>query len=80
MNVKCMVMEWLGRNDYWGLCNPDSDCGCGVLDFYPCGDGPHPDCEPAYYHAEPKTMLEGTVDEYIREPGWYPDKPEGKVE
>jgi len=45
MDVKEIVKTWLKDNDFDGLCN--EDCGCGIDDFAPCGDGPYPDCEAA---------------------------------
>ena len=54
MNVKEIVKQWLKDNGYDGLfldnnC-PDGDenCGCSIDDFAPCGEGPLPECEPAY--------------------------------
>lgn len=36
MPIKEMVAEWLRVNDYDGLCNPYSNCGCGLDDLMPC--------------------------------------------
>ena len=46
---KCLrdiVGNYLIRHGHDGLCNPDIECGCGMLDLMPCGE-PHTDCVPA---------------------------------
>ena len=58
------IMErWLNENDYEGLVNKKFDCGCGLMDFAPCG-AIYPQCEPAilyrnergdYYYDIPET-------------------------
>lgn len=40
-----MVISHLLLLNVDGLCN--EECGCGLDDFAPCGDGPYPDCEAA---------------------------------
>jgi len=48
MNVKEIVMEYLAREGFDGLCNTDLECGCGLLDdFAPCEEMGH-DCQPSY--------------------------------
>jgi len=42
-----IVKKYLTENGYDGLCNADTECGCGLNDFAPCGDGPYPTCETA---------------------------------
>jgi hypothetical protein len=41
---------WLREHGYDGLyalINGTEECGCGVDDFAPCGEGPFPQCVPA---------------------------------
>lgn len=47
MDCKEIVIEWLKQHGADGLCEPDTECGCGLEDFAPCGDGPYPHCKPA---------------------------------
>ena len=42
MDVKTIVENAILKAGAAGLCN--DDCGCGMDDFAPCGDGPYPDC------------------------------------
>jgi hypothetical protein len=42
MDVKTIVEDAIREGGAAGLCN--DDCGCGMDDFAPCGDGPYPDC------------------------------------
>lgn len=42
LNVDNMVKSELRRLGAAGLCN--DECGCGLEDFAPCGDGPKPEC------------------------------------
>jgi hypothetical protein len=44
-NVAEIVIDYLKRNGYDGLCN--NDCGCDFDKFMPC-DCPCSDCEPAH--------------------------------
>ena len=45
MNTLDMVRDYLERHGFAGLAA--EDCGCGLGDLAPCGDGPHPDCDAA---------------------------------
>ena len=47
MNVKDIVIDYLEKNGYDGLCNPSIECGCGLDDFIPCGEMGQ-NCEAAY--------------------------------
>ncbi len=47
MNCAEIVKEYLKKNGYDGLCNPEIPCGCGLDDFQPCGED-FAECEPAY--------------------------------
>ncbi len=47
MNAIDIVINHLRNHGYDGLCHPDNECGCGLNDFAPCGDGPYPDCQSA---------------------------------
>jgi len=45
MNAKKIVIAYLKENGYDGLAG--DDCGCGIDDFAPCGEGIGY-CKPAY--------------------------------
>ena len=62
MNAREIIKQYLAVNKYDGLCHCDTECGCGLDDFAPCGDGPYPDCEPANAR-----LLK--ADEYIGDAG-----------
>lgn len=47
MNCKQIIVTWLKQNGADGLCEPETECGCGLDDLAPCGDGPHPKCKAA---------------------------------
>lgn len=47
MTVKEIVIDYLKKNGFDGLCS--EACGCGIDDSIPCGEG-FEDCEPAYAH------------------------------
>jgi hypothetical protein len=48
-NVAKIVREYLIKNSYDGLCNPDLECGCRLDDFMPCAYGSWcGDCIPGY--------------------------------
>ena len=59
MNVTEIVLEYLKREGYDGLCK--DECGCTVDDFMPCGGEYIDDCEPAYKLDIPEG-LEGNVE------------------
>lgn len=42
-----IIVRWLREHDFDGLCEPETECGCGLDDFAPCGAGPYPYCKPA---------------------------------
>ena len=49
MNCKDIIAKWLADNEYDGLYNADSECGCNLKDFMPCdGDDGIIDCQPGY--------------------------------
>ena len=64
MNCHDIIKDYLQKNGHDGLCLPDFDCGCGLNDFAPCGDGPTPQCQPA--KARPWRVSDG-LD--VGEPG-----------
>jgi hypothetical protein len=47
MDCKKIIIEYLRSNGFDGLCEPETECGCGLDDFAPCCDGPYPQCRPA---------------------------------
>lgn len=47
MAIKEIILDYLKKNNYDGLCNPDVECGCGIDDFMPC-DNIDINCQPAY--------------------------------
>jgi len=55
MDCKTMVLDWLREHGADGLCEPETECGCGFDDFAPCGDGPYPHCKAAIS----RTLVEG---------------------
>lgn len=61
-----MVREWLIINGFDGLCS--DECGCGVDDFAPCGEGPYSDCESAEAILEEGKLI------------YYPTKRSGSCE
>ena len=42
-----IVMSFLRRHGYDGLCNPDIECGCILGDFMPCDYPDLDECVPA---------------------------------
>ena len=50
MNVHDMTRTWLIANHFDGLANAEWECGCGLDDFAPCGEGPFPECQSARAH------------------------------
>jgi hypothetical protein len=40
------VLAALRSQGFKGMC--DGECGCGIEEFAPCGDGPYSECAPAY--------------------------------
>jgi len=46
-NVRDIIESYLRDNGFDGLCEPDTECGCGLDDLAPCG-GIIQDCSPAY--------------------------------
>ena len=60
-----MTTDWLRENGYEGLVNKKFDCGCGLIDFAPCG-AIYGQCEPAilyrnergdYYYDTPEAEI-----------------------
>lgn len=47
MDCKTIIFDWLRDHNLDGLCEPAIECGCGLDDFAPCGDGASPACQPA---------------------------------
>jgi hypothetical protein len=47
MDCKMIIVAWLRERNFDGLCEPDTEFGCGLDDFSPCGDGSLPHCKPA---------------------------------
>lgn len=47
MNIHEIVKDYLIRNGYDGLCNPDIDCACLVTDLAPCCEDMF-SCKPGY--------------------------------
>ncbi len=47
MNVRKIVVDFLTKNGYDGLCDSEIECGCLTSDLCPCG-GSMNDCQPAY--------------------------------
>lgn len=62
MDCREIIIKWLHDNGHDGLCEPDTECGCGLDDFAPCGDGPYPKCKAA----KARTLLE---HEYVGDCG-----------
>lgn len=46
-NIRTILIEYLRKNNYDGLCNIDLECGCTIDDLIPC-DYNLSECEPAY--------------------------------
>ena len=42
LNVLAITRAYLETHGFAGLTAPD--CGCGLTDLAPCGDGPYRDC------------------------------------
>ena len=47
--VDAMLIEYLSKNNYDGLCNPDLECGCSIYDLAPCHEISE-ECRAAYKH------------------------------
>ena len=47
-NVQNIILEYIKKNGYIGLCNDECGCGCGLEDFMPCGEDCS-QCEPALH-------------------------------
>ncbi|WP_165247517.1 DUF3310 domain-containing protein [Adlercreutzia sp. ZJ141] len=54
--VRDMVEQWLQENQYDGLSNPDSECGCGLDDLMPCRHVNPYECVCAY-----EVLFEGDI-------------------
>jgi len=48
ISVCTICLDWLKENGYDGLCNPDIECGCSVLDLMPCKYPDLKKCVPAH--------------------------------
>ena len=48
VTAKEIVIEYLKKNGYAGLCNPDAGCGCEIEDICPGVGIDFDDCQPAY--------------------------------
>ena len=55
-----MVREWLERNDYEGLFNPEC-CACELSDLMPCDEPNFRECEPGYKTECPDDCGEGCL-------------------
>ena len=42
-----ILVDWLRKHGYDGLCNPEIECGCTLDDLQPC-DSFMLNCKPAY--------------------------------
>jgi len=42
-----ILRDALRAQGYGGLCEPETECGCGLDDFRPCGQDPS-ECLPAH--------------------------------
>lgn len=47
MNIREIVDDYLLKNGFDGLFNPECDCGCARDDLMPCSDCTT-ECEPGY--------------------------------
>ena len=45
--LQSFIFESLEKIGAHGLVDTETECGCCLNDFVPCGDGPYPDCQPA---------------------------------
>lgn len=54
MNTKELLKWALEQKGYDGLCDPETECGCGLDDFMPAGscDECCMSCRPAYKHSD----------------------------
>ena len=48
ITVETIVRDKLKELGADGLCLPDGECGCGLDDLAPCGDGFPESCRPAW--------------------------------
>ncbi len=48
MTVQEIIENYLKENGFKGLVDGFLDCGCNLVDLFPCGDGCALLCEPAY--------------------------------
>ena len=79
MTVKEIIINYLKKNGYDGLCG--DSCGCGLNDFQPC-DEDFGNCEPAYFHPNPDcSKCDVLCDAYDGDQVtvcYKTDKPKGK--
>jgi len=54
MEVTDIVIEYINKNGFDGLYNPDLECGCGLDDFFHCGDLKM-ECTTVYRHESAET-------------------------
>lgn len=45
--LQTFCYDALQRLGAHGMVDTDTECGCHLGDFAPCGDGPYNDCQPA---------------------------------
>lgn len=65
MEVQDIVIKHLKDNDFDGLYNDTSECGCGLDDLAPCGESTM-DCKPAIEVVPPTKDF----DRFFADKGW----------
>jgi len=65
MNVKDIILDYLKKNNYYGLCFSDIRCVCSIDDFISCCED-FSQCEPIY-----KVICEQCNKCYERNPKNY---------
>lgn len=69
MEVADLVLNYLKKNNFDGLVNPDDECGCGIDNLAPC-DSNCMGCEPAI-EVEPPSK---DYDRYFATKDWVQTK------
>ena len=47
-SIPAICAAWLTSNGYDGLCDPDIECGCSIIDLMPCHSPGLNTCVPAH--------------------------------
>lgn len=75
-DVQAIIKAWLKEHGYDGLCEPITECGCGVDDLAPCAGGVY-GCQGVPKDCQPARKIEVKPGEWLyMTPDWEPGKEE----